>query len=310
MGWNFYYTWPVSFDHSQTTRRRDHQLPWSANKTFLRQRSCFSFEAVTWNLQSDGHSQSVNHSLSNPQTNGLVGHFHRTLTPVLSKTTQPGGMDWEDRLLYILFAYNCSEQESIQDLLFSWSMDVIQYYPQMKLFQNLHIVATMMLMTLALRSSLISKMLDLKLRGMLNMLQKKQHDKKARMPTFSEGDRVFVFKPAAKSCKFTNSQGPFMVCIGLSNFITMELTFDLLIDLKKHQYVFCSIDCECAQKIFKPELATQECAVYFRSSCTERYNRIHSSISARRDHCHSYCPYSVGRSAALTFFARTSHTII
>jgi hypothetical protein len=39
--------------------------------------------------------------------------------------------------------------------------------------------------------------------------QKKQHDRKARMPTFVEGDRVFVFKPAAKSGKAYKFARPF-----------------------------------------------------------------------------------------------------
>ena len=31
--------------------------------------------------------------------------------------------------------------------------------------------------------------------------QKKEHDKKACMPIFAEGDWAFVFKPAAEFCK-------------------------------------------------------------------------------------------------------------
>ena len=31
-----------------------------------------------------------------PQTDGLVERFHRTLTAMLSKTTQPGGSDWDE----------------------------------------------------------------------------------------------------------------------------------------------------------------------------------------------------------------------
>ena len=47
-----------------------------------------------------------------PQTDGLVERFHRTLTSMLSKTTQPSGSDWDDRLPYVLFTYRCCEQES------------------------------------------------------------------------------------------------------------------------------------------------------------------------------------------------------
>ena len=30
---------------------------------------------------------------------------------MLSKTTQPGGTDWDERLPFVLFAYQCCEQE-------------------------------------------------------------------------------------------------------------------------------------------------------------------------------------------------------
>jgi hypothetical protein len=49
----------------------------------------------------------------------------------------------------------------------------------------------------------------------------------------------------------TSLQGPFMVRTGSSNCMTMELTFDLSIDLEKPQFMFRSIDCECAQKKFQ-----------------------------------------------------------
>ena len=47
-----------------------------------------------------------------PQTDRLVERFHRTLTAMLSKTTAPGGLDWDDRIPYVLFAYRCIVQES------------------------------------------------------------------------------------------------------------------------------------------------------------------------------------------------------
>jgi hypothetical protein len=57
----------------------------------------------------------VSTTACHPQTDGLVERFHRTLTSMLSKTTQPAGLDWDDRLPYVLFAYRCSEQESIRE---------------------------------------------------------------------------------------------------------------------------------------------------------------------------------------------------
>ena len=50
-----------------------------------------------------------------PQTDGLVERFHRTLTAMLSKTSQPGGSDWDERLPFVLFAYQCCEQESTHE---------------------------------------------------------------------------------------------------------------------------------------------------------------------------------------------------
>ena len=49
------------------------------------------------------------------QTDGLVERFHRTLTAILSKTSQPGGSDWDERLPFVLFAYRCCEQESTHE---------------------------------------------------------------------------------------------------------------------------------------------------------------------------------------------------
>ena len=47
----------------------------------------------------------VSTTVYHPQTDGLVERFHRTLTAMLSKTTVPGGLDWDDRIPYVLFAY-------------------------------------------------------------------------------------------------------------------------------------------------------------------------------------------------------------
>ena len=47
-----------------------------------------------------------------PQTDGLVEGFHHTLTSMLAKTTSPGGLDWDERLPYVLFSYSWSVQQS------------------------------------------------------------------------------------------------------------------------------------------------------------------------------------------------------
>ena len=57
----------------------------------------------------------TNTTAYHPQTDGLVERFHRTLTDMLAKTTEPGGADWDDRLPFTLFAYRASLQESTQE---------------------------------------------------------------------------------------------------------------------------------------------------------------------------------------------------
>ena len=44
-----------------------------------------------------------------PQTDSLVD---RTLTSMLAKTTSPGGLDWDERLPFVLSSYRCSVQQS------------------------------------------------------------------------------------------------------------------------------------------------------------------------------------------------------
>lgn len=40
-----------------------------------------------------------------PQTDGLVERFNRMLTAMLAKTVERGGRDWDQRLPFVLFAY-------------------------------------------------------------------------------------------------------------------------------------------------------------------------------------------------------------
>ena len=139
-----------------------------------------------------------------PQTDGLVERFHRTLTSMLSKTTPPGGFDWDDRLPYVLFAYRCSEQESIRESPFFM---VYGRDPVLPTDEALSKSADCCYNnTDDYRSEVLSNLQDAWARAKKNIeqaqkRQKKQHDRKVRMPAFAEGDRVFVFKPAAKSGK-------------------------------------------------------------------------------------------------------------
>ena len=147
-----------------------------------------------------------------PQTDGLVERFHRTLTSMLSKTTQPGGLDWDDRLPYVLFAHRCSEQESIRESPFFM---VYGRDPVLPTDEALSKPADCCYNDADdYRSEVLTNLQDAWSRAKKNVeqaqkRQKKQHDKKSHMPEFAEGDRVFVFKPAAKSCKAYKFARPF-----------------------------------------------------------------------------------------------------
>ena len=147
-----------------------------------------------------------------PQTDGLVERFHRILTSMLSKTTQPGGVDWDDRLPYVLFSYRCSEQESIRESPFFMvygrdpvlPIDEALSEPADRCYQDADDYRSTVLSNLQNAWSAAKKNVE-----QAQKRQKKQHDKKSRMPIFSEGDRVFVFMPAAKSCKAYKFARPF-----------------------------------------------------------------------------------------------------
>ena len=53
----------------------------------------------------------VNTTAYHPQTDGLVEHFNRTLIDMLAKTTK-AGVEWDERIPYVLFAYRASVQAS------------------------------------------------------------------------------------------------------------------------------------------------------------------------------------------------------
>jgi len=56
--------------------------------------------------------EKTNTTAYHPQTDGLVERFNRTLTDMLAKCVENNGKDWDQHLLYILFAYRSSLQHS------------------------------------------------------------------------------------------------------------------------------------------------------------------------------------------------------
>ena len=139
-----------------------------------------------------------------PQTDGLVERFHRTLTSMLAKTTSPGGLDWDERLPFVLFSYRCSVQQSTGEspffLLYGRDPQLPTEQALSKPNERCYLDSD------DYRTELVQNLSDAWERAQKNVKaaqskQKTQHDRKARMPKFALGDRVFVYKPAAKSCK-------------------------------------------------------------------------------------------------------------
>ena len=147
-----------------------------------------------------------------PQTDGLVERFHRTLTAMLSKTSQPGGSDWDERLPFVLFAYRCCEQESTRESPFFMLYGRDPVLPTEEALSPP--VERCYLEYDDYRSQIVNNLSEAWAKARQNIQkaqkqQKKQHDKKTRMPTFSVGDRVFVYMPAARSGKAYKLSRPF-----------------------------------------------------------------------------------------------------
>lgn len=63
----------------------------------------------------------MNTTTYHPQTDGLVEWFNRTLTSMLAKKVERSGRDWDVQLLFVLFAYRASLQETLKSPLSSCS---------------------------------------------------------------------------------------------------------------------------------------------------------------------------------------------
>ena len=154
----------------------------------------------------------TNTTAYHPQTDGLVERFHRTLTDMLAKTTEPGGVDWDDRLPFTLFAYRASLQESTQESPFYllYGRD-----PQLPTTEMLSLPKERCLIDVGDYIEEITTHMSTaweRAQGQVKKAQKKQkqqHDKHAHPATFSNGDRVFVYMPAKTTGKTRKFARPF-----------------------------------------------------------------------------------------------------
>ena len=144
----------------------------------------------------------TNTTAYHPQTDGLVERFNRTLTAMLAKTAKKGGRDWDKHLPYILFAYCDSEQQSTREspffLLYGrdprlpsvTALSPRKTRQQVNLYEYGVNVADKLSEAWGLAKRNIKK---------VQKQQKKTYDQHARLPNFTVGERVFLFKPAERT---------------------------------------------------------------------------------------------------------------
>ena len=113
---------------------------------------------------------------------------------MLAKTS-PGGLDWDERIPYVLFAYRSSVQQSTGEspffLLYGRDPQLPTEEALSKPTQRCHVDSD------DYRSELVQMLSDAWDQAKKNVKvaqsrQKKQHDRRVRMPNFMVGDRVFV----------------------------------------------------------------------------------------------------------------------
>ena len=147
-----------------------------------------------------------------PQTDGLVERFDRTLLDMLNKTGDSNGRDWDTRLPFVLFAYRASLQRSTGELPFYLLYGRDPKLPTATMLgsvdEGVGIEGDDYV------AELTRKMSEAWSHAMKNVEkaqagQKRSHDRQARPAVFQEGDHVFVFMPAAQSGKGYKLSRPF-----------------------------------------------------------------------------------------------------
>ena len=146
-------------------------------------------------------TKKVNTSAYHPQTDGLVERFNRTLTDMLAKTVERG-VEWDERLPFVLFAYRASEHASTGESPFK-----LLYGRDPQLPSELDLTSPVFRETVNIdtyKSTVVRAMEEAwsAVRCTLGKAQKKQkqqYDKSSRNSNFCVGDVVFVLMPALKT---------------------------------------------------------------------------------------------------------------
>ena len=146
----------------------------------------------------------VNTTAYHPQTDGLVERFNRTLTSMLSKRVETTGLDWDQQLPFVMFAYRSSLQESTQESPF-----FLLYGRDPRLPSALGVEFEPLRDHVDLCTYSAEVMSNLQgawdtTRTIIQKAQAKQkrfHDRKAKAPNYHKGQRVFVHMPWAKQGK-------------------------------------------------------------------------------------------------------------
>ena len=141
----------------------------------------------------------INTSGYHPQTDGLVEKFNSTLQPMIAKSCDVNGMEWDKRLPLLLLAYLSVEQDSTKESPFfllygrdpwlpsgadldvplpTYPLDVEDYWAE--LFVT------------------VKKARELALDSIRKSQEKQQkfYDRKSTSTIFRVGDRVMVFMPS------------------------------------------------------------------------------------------------------------------